>query len=219
MTKADAAKLVAIVITAYPNFDKFKNAEAVQATVNLWAMMFENDDGALVALAVKKHIATNKWPPSVAEIREIMLEMTAPDLIPPDIAWQKVAVLFDELSQYSGRKQYQPRLPPLVCSAVDAIGWTHLRSLHRDAYIGEKAGLDRVAFMQQYTPMYERERRRAMTPNGITTQIDHKRALRLEELLMLPSEGGGELPQLAGGMDPQLEERARRIKEELAASR
>lgn len=39
MTKADAARLVAIVVTAYPNFDKFKDAKAIEATVNLWAMM------------------------------------------------------------------------------------------------------------------------------------------------------------------------------------
>lgn len=84
MTKADAARLVAIVVTAYPNFDKFKDAKAIEATVNLWAMMFEQDESGIVALAVKKHIATNKWPPSVAEVREIMLEIQHPELIEPD---------------------------------------------------------------------------------------------------------------------------------------
>ena len=57
MTKADAARLVAIVVTAYPNFDKFKDAKAIEATVNLWAMMFEQDESGIVALAVKKHMA------------------------------------------------------------------------------------------------------------------------------------------------------------------
>lgn len=32
MTKADAARLVAIVVTAYPNFDKFKDAKATKAS-------------------------------------------------------------------------------------------------------------------------------------------------------------------------------------------
>lgn len=32
--------------------------------------------------------------------------------------------------------------------------------------------MDRVAFMQQYTPMYEREKARDMTPGELTTQID-----------------------------------------------
>lgn len=33
MTKADAARLVAIVVTAYPNFDKFKDAKAPDASL------------------------------------------------------------------------------------------------------------------------------------------------------------------------------------------
>lgn len=182
MNRTDAAKLVSVVCAAYPNFDKFNNPDEVRATVNLWAMMFEGDDGALVGLAVKKHIATSKWPPSVAEIRENMLEMTAPELIPPDRAWEEVAVLFNEVSLYAEREEYASKLPPLVCRAVDAIGWQHLRSMHRDAYVGEKAGMDRLAFIQQYTPMYEREKHRAMTPGGINIQIDRIRELKAAEL-------------------------------------
>ncbi len=87
MTKADAARLVAIVVTAYPNFDKFKDAKAIEATVNLWAMMFEQDESGIVALAVKKNTLqqTNgrrAWP----KIREIMLEIQHPELIEPDKA-------------------------------------------------------------------------------------------------------------------------------------
>ena len=52
MTKADAAKLVAIVVTAYPNYDKFRDEAAVTATVNLWATIFQADDGRIVALAL-----------------------------------------------------------------------------------------------------------------------------------------------------------------------
>ena len=185
MTKADAAKLVAVVVTAYPNYDKFKSAEAVQATVNLWAMMFESDDGALVALAVKKHIATNKWPPSVAEIREIMLDMVAPDLIPPDVAWQAVADLMKELGEFASDETLARELPPMTMQAVHTLDWYTLKKMHRAAYVNEKPGMDRVAFMQVYTPMYERAKMRAMTPENITHLIDDKRALRLAELPQL----------------------------------
>ena len=33
--------------------------------------------------------------------------------------------------------------------------------------------MDRVAFMQQYTPMYEREKSRSMTPAQLTEKIDN----------------------------------------------
>ena len=166
MTRADAAKLVAIVVTAYPNYDKFRDPKAVEATVNLWALMFESDPGAIVGLAVKKHRATSKWPPSVAEIRELMLEAQRPDLIPPDQAWAAVSDLMYQVGEHNHGDLHQ-QLPPLIARAVETIGYTALYEMHRAAYIGGKAGMDRVAFMQQYTPMYEREKSNAMTPKAI----------------------------------------------------
>lgn len=171
MTKADAARLVAIVVTAYPNYDKFRDSQAVEATVNLWAKLFEADDGRIVALALNKHIATSKWPPSVAEIREIMLEIEHPDLIAPDEAWAAVSDLLYTAGEYN-HGDLNRQLPPLVARAVETIGWGNLWEMHRSYCVGGKPGMDRVAFMQQYTPMYEREKQRAMTPAGITATID-----------------------------------------------
>lgn len=171
MNKKDAAQLVAIVVTAYPNFDKFKDAESVKATVSLWAMMFADVDAALVALAVKKHIATSKWPPSVAELREILLEIAHPDLIEPDKAWLAVSDLLYSAGEYNHGDLYR-QLPPLVARAVETIGWGNLWEMHRSYCVGGKPGMDRVAFMQQYTPMYEREKARDMTPADLTAMID-----------------------------------------------
>ena len=171
MNRADAAKLVAIVVTAYPNYDKFKDAKAVEATVNLWATMFESDPGGIVGLAVKKHIATSKWPPSVAEIRELMLESQHPELVPPDQAWAAVSDLLYSEGEYNHGDLYR-QLPPLIARTVETIGWGNLYEMHRSYCRGGKPGMDRVAFMDIYKPMYEREKQRAMTPEGLTSQID-----------------------------------------------
>ena len=171
MTKADAAKLVAIVVTAYPNYDKFRDEAAVTATVSLWASMFQSDDGRIVALALNKHIATSKWPPSVAEIRELMLELMHPDLIEPDRAWLAVSDLLHTTGENNHGDLHQ-QLPPLAARAVEAIGYYNLYEMHRSCYRGGKPGMDRVAFMDIYKPMYEREKQRALTPEGLTSQID-----------------------------------------------
>ena len=171
MTKADAAKLVTFVVTAYPNYDKFRDEAAVIATVDLWASMFQSDDGRIVALALNKHIATNKWPPSVAEIRELMLEIQHPELIEPDRAWLAVSDLLYTTGENNHGNLHQ-QLPPLVARAVEAIGYSNLYEMHRSYYRGCKPGMDRVAFMDIYKPMYEREKQRAMTPEGLTWQID-----------------------------------------------
>lgn len=171
MTKADAARLVTIVVTAYPNFDKFKDDQAVIDTTELWAMMFESDPGAVVGMALKKHIATSKWPPSVAELRELMLEIQHPELISPERAWLAVSDLLYTQGEHN-HGDLHSQLPPMVARAVESIGWGNLWEMHRSYCRGGKPGMDRVAFMQQYTPMYDREKQRAMTPAMLTEQID-----------------------------------------------
>ena len=171
MTKADAARLVALIVTAYPNFDKFKDEAAITATVNLWAVMFADDDSRVVSLAVKKHISTSKWPPSVAELRELMVEIQRPELIPPDEAWAAVS---DVLSVHGAHchAELDRLLPPLVARAVEVVGYSNLYELNRVPYGDSKPGMARLSFMQQYGAMYEREKARAMTPHEITEKID-----------------------------------------------
>lgn len=171
MTRSDAAKLMSIIVLAYPNYDKFKDEKQVKATVDLWATMFSEDDAGIVGLAVKKHIATNKWPPSVAELRELMLEMTAPDLIAPDQAWLAVSDFIKLHGEHSYGSE-ENSLPPLVRRAVESIGYHNLYEMNCGSYRGSKPGMARTAFMSLYEQLYERERNRAMTPGCVTQQID-----------------------------------------------
>lgn len=171
MTKAESAKLVAVMITAYPNSDKYTDAESVESVVNLWAAMFSQDDYSIVSLAISKHIAISKWPPSVAEIREIMSEILNPGLIPPDEAWAAVNDLMATEGEYIYGDIYK-QLPPLIARAVECIGYSRLFQMRRNGYQNGKSGTERLAFIQQYTPMYEREKIKAMTPQQINTKID-----------------------------------------------
>ena len=131
--------------------------------------------GAAVGLAVKKHIATSKWPPSIAEIRELMLETTHPEIVPPDLAWAAVSDLIFTLGRYQW-DDAKKRLPPLVVRAVEIIGWKQLYDMHKATENGGKAGMDRVAFMGQYAPMYDRAKREAMTPPQIAVKISGEQA-------------------------------------------
>ena len=171
---------------AYPNFDKFKDDEHVKGVVNMWATMFSEDDPGLVGLAVKKHISTSKWPPSVAEIREIMLEMQRPDLIPPDLAWAAVEDLMNVQGEYNHGDLHR-QLPEMIARAVENCGgYSALYHMRKDMYRGGRAGMDRVAFMNTYTPMYEREKGRAMCGTALLASIDRTTA----------AIGGGEPPRL-----------------------
>jgi hypothetical protein len=184
MTRADAGRLVGIVITAYPNSDKYRDKEAVTNAVNLWADFFADDDERIVALAVKKHISTSKWPPAIAEIREIMTEIRRPDLIPPDEAWTLVSRYMDVSGEYDGGERLERVFPAPIIRALNAVGYRALRDLRIRRYDrgAKQAGLDRLAFTQAYEPEYERERKKAAMPPKLRQAIDMtQRAARGDE--------------------------------------
>ncbi|MGN0489364.1 MAG: replicative helicase loader/inhibitor [Ruminococcus sp.] len=171
MTKKEVAMLIRLVISSYPAFDKFRDREEVENTVHLWSVMFADDNRDVVTIAVKQHIATSKWPPSIAEIRELMLRIEHPEIIPPDEAWRAVNnVLYSEGQYFSG--DIYRLLPEPIARAVEAVGYTTLWRLHAEAARGGKAGTDRLTFIQQYTPEFERLKLRAITPAAVNLEID-----------------------------------------------
>jgi len=172
MTREDAAKLVGIIITAYPNADKFNgDKDAITNAVNLWASVFADDDVRLVGIAVQKHIATSKWVPSVAELREIMTEITRPDLIPTDEAWLMVDNWLHSTGEYDDNSEYV--FPTIIAETVRACGGkSGLWALIRQQYsYSRKAGLDKLTFIQLYEPRYQREKERAMLPSRVLSDI------------------------------------------------
>ena len=195
MTRSDAIKLVGLVITAYPNSDKFSSQAAVDNAVNLWAEFFEDDDVALVALALKKHIATCKFPPQIAELKEIMLEICAPDIIPPDEAWAAVALYLDTSSEYECLSEPERFFPTAIANAIKAVGYRTLRDLRirRFDHSGKQTGLDRVTFLKTYEPEYERERKNAMLPHSLQIAFAHAQAALSGEQRLLFEKTKGSL--------------------------
>lgn len=69
MTKGEAAKILAILKAAYPNFYKDMTAEEAQGTVSVWSMQFASHSADIVLMALNKAISASKFPPSIAEVK------------------------------------------------------------------------------------------------------------------------------------------------------
>lgn len=173
MTRNEVIKLIGVVVVAYPNFDKFRDEKHIQSMVGVWLEMFAEDDARLVGMAVKQHISLSKWPPSIAEIREIMVDITNPDIIPPDEAWEAVSKLMYAQGEHCHVDLFHV-LPRPIAEAVEAVGYGQLYAL-RVAYArgsASKAGLDHVAFIQAYEGKIERQRKKASLPGKLREQIE-----------------------------------------------
>lgn len=155
MTKSETVKIIAMLYMAYPAINKLSD-EAVEDMTNIWHSFFEDDSYNLVLTAVQVHISTNKWMPSIAEIREQMARLMRPDLIPPDIAWGTV-------KDYLYLRDCYIKPPPLIARVVEIIGISALKSC-RDGY-------DKQMFMELYKPAYERELEKAKMPKALSARI------------------------------------------------
>ena len=182
MTKSETVKIIAMLYMAYPAINKLSD-EAVEDMTNIWHSFFEDDSYNLVLTAVQVHISTNKWMPSIAEVREQMTRLLRPDLIPPDIAWQAV-------KNYLYTRTYIS-LPPMIAKVVETIGEWALKE--------SGDGYDKKMFMDLYVPAYEREKEKAMLPKPLRERIE-----KSDEAL-----GGESLKAIARLSEAREEERKR----------
>ena len=88
MTSKEAARILAIISTAYPA--AWKTVDK-QEQVNLWQMLFSDKDAELVASAVKEYIlADNEFPPSPGQINSIMNRLLPSSYPHAEEAWEMV---------------------------------------------------------------------------------------------------------------------------------
>lgn len=173
MTEKETVKIITLIVMSYPAVEKLKDENTLKGMIAVWKNIFKDDDARTVEIAVQKHIAVNKWPPSIAEVREQMAMLLHPEIIPPDIAWAAVSDLLEASNEFEHPDLYD-KLPASIARVVETIGWSSLHELHKGHYAGNKDGMDRVAFMDLYKPVYARDMEQAMLPQALKTAMDKR---------------------------------------------
>ena len=81
MTREDTIKVLSILRVAYPNFYKGLSKQEANAVIDMWAMQFIDIPCDIVCIAINKLISTNKFPPSIAEVKCKLKSMYAEAVI------------------------------------------------------------------------------------------------------------------------------------------
>lgn len=90
MTKQEITAILKIIKVSYPNFYKDLKKDDADELLNVWSTMFANDDPMIVTEAVKALIATLKFPPTIADVKEKIKLLTAPEILTEMEAWRIV---------------------------------------------------------------------------------------------------------------------------------
>ena len=120
MNLVETAKLMAILETAYPMFYAKKTQQEREDAIRLWAEMFADEPGELVAVAVKALIKSrvSTFPPGIGEITEMIQQITQPDQMTELEAWSLVRKAVSN-SNYNSAEEFN-KLPAVVQRLVGA---------------------------------------------------------------------------------------------------
>lgn len=126
MTKKEALQILAVLKAAYPSSYNGMTKEEASGTVSVWCMQFADMPVQIVMMAVQKLISTNKFPPSVAEvkdkIRSIHWEaydaLTDHSRIPflSEEAKAQYQLIYEATKEYRMGKFYEPPISQMLTS-------------------------------------------------------------------------------------------------------
>lgn len=119
MTKEETAKIMAVLKAAYPDYYRGMTKDDAMNIVNLWHVMFQEEDFKMVQAAVQHYIATDAKqfrPPHIGAIKESLYKMQSADQMSEMEAWGHVSKAIRN-SLYNSKEEFE-KLPPVVQKVV-----------------------------------------------------------------------------------------------------
>ena len=183
MTKADTAKLLTIIIKAYPS----SRLQADDDTLNLWHEMLSDLPVEIAASSTKALISTLRFPPTIADIRESVARSMAEARgeLTPGEEWGRVLAAVRKYGDNDERQVQRAReaLGDDLWEAVRLIGgWAYLCNTDDDV------STISAQFERRYKAMQEQAKYRVQVPQAVQ---DHLKALGAGQGLKMIGGGSG----------------------------
>lgn len=170
MTKREFAIFASALRALYPNNDKLLPNDAAR---NLWYDMLSDIPFPVADAGLRKWAATEKWPPTIAEIRGFCVSAADGELPDWGGAWRETT---DAIGKYGYQRKQEAleALSDLTRETVERLGW-------RQLCMSENQEADRANFRMVYESLAERRTKdRAISPElrarlGWIAQSAHQR--------------------------------------------
>lgn len=173
MTKQEFSNIASALRTYYPKENILPNLPAME----LWYRETCDIDYQVMELAVRKWVATNKWSPSIAELREICAEITKEEIKDWGAAWESVMTAVSRYGFYRPQEAMDS-LDDLTRRCVQRIGFTEICN-------SENIAADRANFRMIYEQLQSSQKNENRMQPALTEQIEHVHAIAMQELARL----------------------------------
>lgn len=158
MNREETKKILAIIVA---NFQRFEVSKPV---VDLWAYSLSDREYRVCEVAVMRYIQTNKWPPTIADIRASIVDTTMPTGKTSGEAWGDVMRAIKHFGQYEVEAAMNS-FDPITRSIVKRLGFVEICN-------SVKIGVDRGQFMKAYDAEYSKQHEIATMSTNLVKQIE-----------------------------------------------
>lgn len=160
MNKQEFATLAMALKTYYPKEKLIPNDKAME----LWFFQLKDLDYKVAEATLNKWAATNKWSPSIAEIREAAAEMTGGAIPDWGEAWEKVLKAVWRFGSYEAEKALDS-LDELTRQAVKRVDYYTI-------CMSENIAVERANFRMVYETLAARKKQDTQIPPQIKGLIN-----------------------------------------------
>lgn len=154
--------------TYYPKEGLLPNNQAME----LWFNQLKDIDYRVAETALNAWVATNKWSPTIADLREQCAEIIQGKLPDWGDGWEQVLNAIARYGMYEPRKALES-MDEITRKCVERLGF-------REICMSENINVDRANFRMLYEQYAERKKREAQIPTRVL-QIMQEYAPKLLE--------------------------------------
>lgn len=166
MTKQEIVQILAVLKANYSGALKDMSKQEAEGKVNLWLMMFADVEKEEMSLAIQKIIATSKYFPTVAEVREALSDIQKGHMIDSGQAWGEVIAAIQNYGPYKAQEAFD-NMSEVTRITVQRMGW-------RNLCLSENTELDRAHFLKLYLVEAQRQKESNLLPLGLLQKIEQK---------------------------------------------
>lgn len=160
MTKQEFGQFVMALKTYYPRESLLPNNQAIE----LWYRQLSDIPYNVAEIALNKWVATNKWSPSIADIREMATDVQCGYRPDWGEGWKQVQLAIRKYGSYEPQKAFES-MDEITKQCVKQLGW-------RNLCMSENETADRANFRMIYERLIERKRQDAQLPEGLKMLIN-----------------------------------------------
>ena len=168
MTLDEFANIAAAIRTCYSKEKILANRQAME----LWYGLLKDIPYDVAQQVVNEWMSTEKWSPTIADIREMAAKLSKPEIPEWSEAWEKVIQAIGRWGMHR-ESEALATMNETAQQTVKRMGWQYI-------CLSENIGVERATFRDIYTAIKARKDQQAKLPESLAERIAQMQAVGIE---------------------------------------